>query len=148
LVYASVRVTDDEVRFTVRFAPGSFDPMTTGVMFDLDTDLDSTTGVPGFGMGAEYTVSLEAQPVRQATVSRAVIDPDCHGTPCRFEPFQQAKALTSADGMEAVVARRAFTHFDGRANVRVLAFASLDGGRQTATSDHMPNLPRQFIEVR
>jgi hypothetical protein len=147
LVYAGVRVTDDEVRFSVRFAPGSFDPKTTGADFDLDTDLDSTTGVPGFGMGAEYMVTFEPQPVREATVARAATDPDCR-RPCRFEPFEQGKIFTFADGMEAVVPRRVFTHFDGRANVRVLAFARFDGGRHTITSDHMPNLPPWFFEVR
>lgn len=149
LIYASVRITDDELRLSVRFAPGSFDPATTGVMFLLDTDLDSATGVPGLGVGAEYAVTLEAQPVRQATVARAVIDANCpEGPPCRYEPFQRAKIVVSGDAMEVVVSRRAFTQFDGRANVRVVAFASLDGGRRTSTSDHMPNLPARFIEVR
>jgi len=148
LVYASVRVTDDEVRFNVRFAPGSFDPMTTSVMLLLDTDIDSTTGVRGLGVGADYAVGLEAQPVRHATVARAVIDANCRSTPCRYEPFEQANVVTSAHAMEAVVPRRAFTHFDGQANVRVVAFASLDGGRRTITSDHIPNLPMQFMEVR
>ena len=147
LVYASVRVTDDEVRFSVRFAPGSFDAKTTGADFDLDTDLDSTTGMPGFGMGAEYMVTFDPQPVREATVAHAVTDPDCR-TPCRFEPFEHGKIFRFADGMEAVIPRRAFTHFDGRANVRVLAFARFDGGRLTITSDHMPNSPGRFIEVR
>jgi hypothetical protein len=147
LVYVSVQVTDDEVRFNVRFAPGSFDPPTTAVTFLLDTDIDSATGVPGLGLGAEYAVSLEAQPVREATVARAVIDANC-SAPCRFEPFEPGRVVTSADAMEAVVPRRAFTHFDGRANVRVVAFASLDGGRLTITSDHIPNVPMQLMEVR
>ena len=148
LVYASVRVTDREVRFNVRFAPGSFDPMTTGVVFLLDTDIDSTTGVPTPGLGEEYAVDIWPLPVRQASVGRAVIDADCGGRPCRFEPFENAKIVISDDAMEAVVRRRAFTHFDGRANFRVVAVATLNGGRLTATSDQMPNYPRQFIEVR
>jgi hypothetical protein len=148
LVYAGVRVTDAEVRFNVRFAPGTFDPMTTSVMFLLDTDIDSTTGVPGLGVGSEYAVSLVAQPARQGSVARAVIDADCGGTPCRFEPFEPAKVVTSDDAIEAVVRRRAFTHFDGRANVSVVAWASLDGGHSGATTDHVPNFPLQFFEVR
>ena len=148
LVYASVRVTDNEVRFNVRFAPGSFDPITTGVLFLLDTDIDSTTGVPGLGVGAEYAVNLEPQPVRHAHVARAVIDADCHSTPCRFEPFAKPKVVTFADAIELVVPRHAFTHFDGRANFSVVAVERLDGGRRGATTDQMPNFPMQFIEVR
>jgi len=148
LVYASVRVTDDEVRFNVRFAPGSFDPLTTSVVFLLDTDIDSTTGVPGLGLGKEYAVDMWAQPVREASVGRAVIDADCGGRPCRFEPFEQAKFVISDDAMEAVVRRRAFTHFDGLANFSVVAAVTLDGGRRTATTDQIPNFPTQFVQVR
>jgi len=148
LVYAGVRVTDDDVRFTVRFARGSFDSTNTGVIFDLDTDRDSTTGVGGLGVGAEYGVSLNAGS-HDATVDRAATDANCPGTrPCRYEPIQRAALIISADGMDAVVPRRAFAHFDGRLDFRVVAYAMLDHGRHTITSDHLPNLPAQFVVVR
>jgi hypothetical protein len=150
LVYAGIQVTDVAVRFTVRFALRSLDPATTGVAFVLDTDLDSTTGGRDLGIGAEYLVSIHAGPRRVARVARAVIDADCPtpGIPCRYEPFEQADIAISNDQMEVVVRRSAFAKFDGRLNFRVTAYANLDGGRRTATSDHMPDLPAQFIAVR
>lgn len=150
LVYASVQVTNDALRLTVRFAPGSLDPATTGVMFLLDTDLDPGTGVRNPALGADYLVSLHAGPVRKATVSRAVTDANCESspTPCRYEPFERADLVLTNDEMTAVFPRSAFARFDGRLNFRVIAYATLDGGRLTTTSDHMPNLPAQFIAVR
>jgi hypothetical protein len=147
LIYASVQVTNDALRLTVRFAPGSLDPTTTGAMFDLDTDLDPETGVRYPDLGEDYLVMLHAGPRREATVARAVTDANC-ASPCRFEPFQRADVVLSNDEMEAMVPRSAFARFDGRLNFRVIAYANLDGGRQTMTSDHMPNLPAEFIAVR
>lgn len=147
LIYASVQVTNDALRLTVRFAPGSLDATTTGAMFLLDTDLDPETGVIHPGLGEDYLVMLHAGPVREATVARAVMDANC-AIPCRYEPFARADVVLSNDEMEAMVPRSAFARFDGRLNFRVIAYANLDGGRQTRTSDHMPNLPAQFIAVR
>lgn len=150
LVDARVEVTDAALRFAVRFAPRSLDSATTGVEFLLDTDLDPSTGQRDPGLGVDYVVSLHAGPVRGATVARAVIDADCAtpGVPCRFAPFDRADVMLSNDEMEAVIPRSAFTKFDGRLNFRVIAYASLDRGRQTRTSDHIPNFPAQFVAVR
>ena len=150
LVYARVEVTDDALRFTIRFAPGSLDVATTGAEFLLDTDLDTETGQRDPGLGVDYLVSLHAGPVRGATVARAVIDANCAppGVPCRFAPFSRADVVLSNDEMEAAVPRSAFTNLTGRLNFRVVAYASLEGGRQTRTSDHIPNLPAQFVAVR
>jgi hypothetical protein len=150
LVYAGIQVTDASLRLTVRFAPGSLDPTTTGVSFAFDTDLDPQTGGRDLGIGADYVVSLHAGPRRGATIARAVIDADCSppGIPCRYEPFERAELVLSTDAMEAVFRRSAFAKFDGRLDFRVVAYASLDGGRLTATSDHLPNLPARFVSVR
>jgi hypothetical protein len=150
LVYTGVQVTDHALRLTVRFAPGSFDPSTTGAMVLLDTDLDPATSVHSAGFRPDYLVSLHAGPVREATVSRGVTDADCPKAeiPCRYEPFKRVDLVLSNDGMEAVVPRSAFPRFDGRLNFRVIAYANLDGGRLTSTTDHMPNPPAQFIAVR
>jgi hypothetical protein len=150
LVYARVEVTDAALRLTVRFARGSLDSATTGVDFVLDTDLDPGTGGRDLGIGADYLVSLHAGPRRGATVARAVTGPDC-ATPrvvCRYKPFERADLVLSNDEMEAVIPRSAFGKFDGRLNFRVIAYAYLNGGRETVTSDHMPNLPEQFVAVR
>ncbi len=150
LVYAEVQVTDAVLRFTVRFAPRSLDSATTGAEFLLDTDLDAETGGRNPGLGVDYLVSLHAGPRRGATVARAVIDANCSppGIPCRYEPFTRAVVVLSSDEMEAVIPRSAFAQFDGRLNFRVIAYANLDAGRQTRTSDHLPNLPAQFVVVR
>ena len=140
----------DALRLTVRFAPGSLDPATTGVMVLLDTDLDPSTGVRDPGLGADYLVSLHAGPAREATVARAVTDANCarSAAPCRYEPFQHADVVLSNDEMMAVVSRSSFARFDGRLNFRVVAHAIVAGGHQTKTTNHMPNLPAQFIAIR
>ena len=69
LVYAGVEVTDRALRFVVRFAPGSLDSSTTSATFLLDTDIDSTSGVRGLGVGAEYAFDLHAGPARGGTTS-------------------------------------------------------------------------------
>ena len=94
LVYASVQVTNDALRLTVRFAPGSLDPATTGATFLLDTDLDPKTGARNLGLGAEYLVSLHAGPVREATVARAVTDANC-ATPRARVATSRSSAPTS-----------------------------------------------------
>jgi hypothetical protein len=148
LVYARVQVMDDALRLTVRFAPGSLDPTTTGADVLVDTDLDPATGLHSGGFHPGYLLILRAGPAPHATVSRAVWDADCprDGDPCRFEPFERVDLVLSNDGMEAVIPRSAFARFDGRLNFRVIAYANFERG--TSTSDHMPNFPAQFITVR
>jgi hypothetical protein len=86
-------------------------------------------------------------PVREALVARAVTDPGC-GSPCRFEPFENIRLAISVDEMDAVIPRSAFAPFDGRLDFQVAAYAGVDGGRSTATSDGLPNFPAHFVEVR
>ena len=138
------------IRFTVSFAPGSLDPATTGVAFLFDTDLDPKTSQRDPGLGVDYLVSLHAGPLRRATVARAVTDANCANpsVPCRYEPFEHADVVLANDEMETVISRSVFAKFDGRLDFRVIAYASLHGGRQTITSDHLPNLPAQFVMVR
>jgi len=149
LVYARVEITDAAVRFTARFAPGSLDSATTGVAFLLDTDLDPGTGQRDPGIGVDYLVRLHAGPLRGATLARAVTDANCAtpGVPCRYEPVDHTDIVISKDEMETLIPRSAFTKIE-RLNFRAIAYANLDGGRQTRTSDNMPNLPAQFVMVR
>jgi hypothetical protein len=152
LVFAAAEVTDDAVRLAVRFAPGSLDPRSTGAMILLDTDLDAATGVPNFGVGAEYVVTLEATLLGGATLGRAVTDPGCEGSnpaiPCRFETVAHGLVGVGNDEMNTTIPRSAFGPLDGPLNFRVIAYAVLDDGHLTVTSDHMPNATDQFIAVR
>lgn len=147
IVFASVLVTNTAIHFTVRFAPGSFDAATTGASFLLDTDRDSTSGAPSLGVGAEYSVDFRSAPSREVQFSQAVTDPGC-SAPCRFQPFGLTNAVLTTDQMDATIPRSALATFDGRLNFRVVTYAMLDGGRETWTTDHMPNPPAQFIPVR
>jgi hypothetical protein len=70
LVYAGVQVTNDALRLTIRFAPRSLDPATTGATVVLDTDLDSTTGVPSLGLGAEQPGPATTSPTLPRKSSR------------------------------------------------------------------------------
>jgi hypothetical protein len=149
LVYAGVEVTDRVLRFVVRFAPGSLDSSTTAATFLLDTDIESTSGVRGLGVGADYLLDLHAGPVRGGTISRAT-DVNCPspGVACRYAPIQSLEIVLRNDGMETVVPRATLSPFSGRLNARVIAYANLERGRLTITTDHLPNLPAQFITVR
>ena len=55
--------------------------------------------------------------------------------------FARAALALSTDEMEVLLPRSVFAGFDGRLNFRVVAFASVDGGRLSITSDHLPNFP-------
>jgi hypothetical protein len=149
LVAAAVEVTDRALRFVVRFAPGSLDSSTTAATFLLDTDIDSMSGVRGLGVGADYLLDLHAGPARGGTISRAT-DVNCPspGVPCRYAPIRSLDIELRNDGMEVVVPRAALSPFSGRLNVRVIAYANLERGRLTITTDHLPNLPAQFFTVR
>jgi len=148
-VHVSVEVTDGELRFVVRFAPGSLDSSTTAATFLLDTDIDSTSGVRGLGVGADYLLDLHAGPTRGGTISRATaVNCSSPGVPCRYAPIRSLDIVLRGDGMEAVVQRATLSPFSGRINVRVIAYANLERGRLTITTDHLPNLPAQFITVR
>ena len=100
LVYARVQVMDDALRLTVRFAPGSLDPTTTGALILLDTDPDPATGVHSTGFRPNYDVSLQAGPVREAIISRGVTDADCPRaeSPCRYEPFERVASCSRTMG--------------------------------------------------
>ena len=149
LVYASVEVTDGALRFVVRFAPGSLDSSTTAATFLLDTDIDSTSGVRGLGVGSDYLLDLHAGPAKGGTISRATaVNCSSPGVPCRYAPIRSLDIVLRDDGMEAVVPRATLSPFSGRLNVRVIAYENLERGRLTITTDHLPNLPAQFITVR
>jgi hypothetical protein len=64
-----VDVSGGNVTFTVSFAPGTFDPQTTWLFIELDTDQNSLTGVPTSGLGMDYFVSMSGMP-GTATVYR------------------------------------------------------------------------------
>ena len=82
LVRGVLDVSGGNATFTVRFAPGTFDPPTTWLFIDLDTDRNSLTGTPTNGLGVDYFVSMSGPtaavfrcPSRTALCSDAVGSP-------------------------------------------------------------------------
>src|SRR4051812_33116547 len=53
IVSAEIVVDDLWVTFTMRFAPGTWDPATTKSAFSLDLDQDSATGILFAGIGID-----------------------------------------------------------------------------------------------
>jgi hypothetical protein len=46
LVHATADVASGSITFFIRLAPGTFDPQSTVLIIDLDTDLTTATGSP------------------------------------------------------------------------------------------------------
>ena len=77
-------VSGGNVTFTASFAQGTFDPQTTWLFIEVDSDQNPSTGVPTSGLGMDYFVSMSGMP-GTATVyrcpSRSASCPEAVGTP-------------------------------------------------------------------
>jgi hypothetical protein len=150
LVTASIAVTDDNVWFRVRFAPGTFDPATTAVTIQFDTDLSSSTGVPLKDMGVDYIVGLGLFAGNRATLSKAANGENCLApkAPCTYTIASRWPVTFLPDGVDATISRAAFERFDGRLNFRVLAYVRPDNTLPSTVMDQMPDFTKPPAIVR
>jgi len=150
LVHASVVVTDESVSFSIRFAPGTFDSVTTAITVQLDTDLDSTTGVPLKGMGVDHTLGLGRFAGNRATLSQATNGEGCPrpAAPCTYVVGTRWPVTFRPDGVDAAVARTALARFDGRLKFRVLAYVKPDGAQFSTVTDQLPDFTKAPAIVR
>ena len=150
LVQASVIVTDESVSFSVRFAPGTFDSATTAVTIQLDTDRDTTTGVPLKGLGVDYTVGFGRFAGNRATLSQASNGEGCPrpAAPCTYAVATRWPVTFRADGVDGTIARTALRGFDGRLNFRVLAYVKPEGAQFSTVTDQLPDFMKAPATVR
>jgi hypothetical protein len=150
LVAANIQVTDDNVSFSVRFAPGTFDSATTAVTIQLDADLDSKTGVPLKDMGVDYIVGLGRFAGTRATLSKAANGANCLApkAPCTYTISSRWPVTFLADGVDATISRAAFERLDGRLNFRIVAYVRPDNALPSAVMDQMPDFSKPPATVR
>jgi len=141
LVGGSVRCDGENIVLEVHLTPASFDPDSTIINFDLDTDQDPGTGALGITiggtdgdvLGVEYTVTINYDPL-QATVYQFT------GRPHHFAAIGSFPAVALADGFSASIPRSALGDAEGRINYKVTGEARLGGGAETGVLDVMPDV--------
>jgi len=140
LVHGTVDVLAGNITFTIQFASATFDRRTSGVLIDLDTDRNPSTGITGGGgFGIDYVVSLWA-PTNQVMIQKALANGACTSDPC-FTTVGMASLIVNADGVQATVPLALLGNVDGRLNFRVFAYyvAASSSGSPSIFTDVMPH---------
>lgn len=141
LVHGTVDTSAGNITLTIQFAPRSFDPSTSRLTIDLDTDQNPSTGIRAVnGLGVEYALDMWA-PTSQVNILKAVPTGACTTTDPCYVQVGVAPLSIAADGMTATLPLSMLGSADGRLNFRVFTYASRAGaGGTTTTSDVMPDL--------
>jgi hypothetical protein len=133
LVHGTVDILAGNITFTMQFASATYDRQTTGVLSQLDTDQNPSTGISsGSGFGIDYVVTLWA-PTNQVQIQRALANGTCITTDSNrcFATVGAVSLVVNADGVQATVPLSLLGGGDGRLNFRVFAYyvASISSGR-------------------
>jgi hypothetical protein len=144
LMHGIVDVASGNITFTIQFAPGTLDRQTTLLGFELDTDQDPSTGIPGAtGVGIDYHVGLRASS-SSATVEKATPS-TCtppNGSSC-YMTVGTAPIRVGTDSLTITVSLVMLGSVAGRLNYRVFAYAAPPTAAPAGVADVMPdiNLP-------
>ena len=138
LVHGTIDVSNNTLTVAVKFASGAFDPATTRLTVQLDTDQNASTGVRAGNLGVEYIVDLFA-PAGQASVLKAVPAGACTSTDPCYVQSSTAPLSVAADGMTVTLPLSAIGSSDGRLLFRVLSYLSMPG-LSSAVDDAMPDM--------
>ena len=148
LVHGTVDVSSGTIAFTIQFAQGTMDRPSTLLGFELDTDQNPSTGIPGAnGIGIDYHVGLRAS-ASLATVEKATpttcIPPD--GSTC-YISVGTAPISIGTDSITVTVSLATLANSSGRMNYRVFAYAAPPTAAPTVVADVMPdaNLPPAHV---
>ena len=142
LVGASVEVSDAGITVRVRFARGTFDRDVTSVTVQLDTDMNTGTGIhPPGGIGIDYVVNAGQQFFGpNVAVSRATGGAECGPSPARcYVETGRAPLVFHADGIDATVPRALLPGVAGPLDFRVQTSVKFATERFAITTDHMPD---------
>jgi hypothetical protein len=140
LTHATIDVANGSLTVAIRFAPGAFDPATSRVTVQLDTDQNPATGIRlANGFGVEYAIDMPAFS-SQANVLKAVPNAACTTIDPCYVQAGTVPLSVSSDGMTAAVPLSLLGNADGRLMFRVIAYVSLPGVASAYTDDAMPDM--------
>ena len=145
LARGTVDVVGGSITFTVYFATGTFDPASTRVTIQLDTDQVQSTGIrTTYGLGIDYVLDLWAPTGRTVILKAApgAAETGSACNPCYVEVGSVPLTLV-ADGMRATAALSLIGSAEGRLSFRVLAYSMKPGitsSLPTTVSDLMPDV--------
>jgi hypothetical protein len=143
LVSASVAIAVGRLNFSVRFAPGAFDPNRTNATLLLDTDQNPATGHPGSDaggadagiIGSEFIVDLGgAFNAGQARLLKYM------GSPNLFSLAGSFPVTFGANGMDVAFPLSSIGNDDGLVNFKVTSAAQISDVGFTGVLDYMPNV--------
>jgi hypothetical protein len=128
LISGTADVQAGAITFTVRFAPGTFDPRTTRHNIDLDTDESTATGI----LGLDYIVYIGTSTDLSSALIQRQQDKANVGT---------VSVSFVADGFDVVIPLALLGNDDGRMTFRVRSYASAYTGSDfdSSTVDFMPD---------
>jgi hypothetical protein len=129
LVHGTADVVAGNIIFTVLLAPGTFDPATTLLIINLDTDQNPATGQAPDGI--DYLISMGDGQGNQALIAKYV-------APLSYTTVGSASVGFTADGMTATVPL-SLLGGAGKMNFRVTSFIHLPGTQTSSGLDNMPD---------
>ena len=138
LVHGTIDVSNGTLMISVKFAPGAFDPATSRLTVQLDTDQNASTGIRAGNLGVDYIIDMFAS-TGQASVLKAVPTGACTATDPCYVQASTAQLSVATDGMTATLPLSAVGSSDGRLMFRVLSYLSMPG-LSSAVDDAMPDM--------
>jgi hypothetical protein len=127
LVHGTVDVSARNITLTIQFAPRTFDPSTSRLTIDLDTDQNPSTGIRAVnGLGVEYALDMSAS-TAQVNILKAIPTGACTATDACYVQVGVAPLSIAADGMAVTLPVTMLGSIDGRVNFRVFTYASRAG---------------------
>jgi hypothetical protein len=138
LVHGTIDVSNGMFTIAVKFAPGAFDPATSRLTVQLDTDQNASTGIRAGNLGVDYIIDMFAS-TGQAAVLKAVPTGACTATDPCYVQAGTAPLSVAADGMTATLPLSIVGSSDGHLMFRVLSYLSMPG-LSPAIDDAMPDM--------
>jgi hypothetical protein len=140
LLHATVDIAGGNITFSIRLAPGTFDPQSTVLVIDLDTDQSPSTGLLRNGQGVDYSLTMGAPGFGNPPLgNRAWVLKFGAVTPGQFAIISTVPVTVLADGMNVTVPLSLLGTTDGRINFRVESLIQLTT-ISAAPFDDMPDV--------
>src|SRR5580765_6602873 len=140
LTHATVDVSNGSITVAVRFAPGAFDPASSRLTVQLETDQNPSTGIrQAGGFDVDYTIDMPAFS-SQTNILKAVPNAACTSIDPCYVQVGTVPLSVSSDSMTATVPLSLLGNADGRCMFRIVAYVSLAGVASSYTADAMPDM--------
>jgi hypothetical protein len=124
LVRATVDVVGGNITFSIRLAPGTFDPQTTLLLIDLDTDQNASTGFARNGQGVDFSLNMGAPAFGNPPLGSQAHILKFGASPGPFGIVGSVPVTVVADGMNVTVPLPMLAG-DGRMTFRVESLSLL-----------------------